>query len=144
MREKFPLIQPRAEEEKKKAPALAREVKWDFIGDRPVYKNGQPVWVTGNDAIRVWIWNALKTVRRRYKVFTWDYGCDVENLIGRDYSEQVKQMEAKRYIEECLLIHPYILAVNNIETDFSEDKLQITCNVTTIYGELLIGGEEHV
>ena len=59
----FPFIQPAAQEEE--SLPLCRETKWNFTEDKPVFKNGEPVIVTGNEAVKVWIWNALKTERKR-------------------------------------------------------------------------------
>ena len=47
----FPFIQPETQEEE--SLPLYREVKWDFKTDKPVFKNGNPVTVTGNEAIKV-------------------------------------------------------------------------------------------
>lgn len=140
--ELFPSIQPQLlEEEVMKIP---QEVKWDFISDTPVFKNKNPVIISENEAIKVWIWNALKTARKRFVIFTHDYGNDFEELIGQPYSESIKQMEAKRYLEECLLINPYIQSVNNVDVDFQDDKLTISFSVTTLYGSIEMVGDEFV
>lgn len=140
--ELFPSIQPQLlEEEIMKIP---HEVKWDFISDTPVFKNKNPVIISENEAIKVWIWNALKTARKRFVIFTHDYGNDFEELIGQPYSESIKQMEAKRYLEECLLINPYIQSVNNVDVSFQDDKLSISFSVTTLYGSIEMVGDEFV
>lgn len=140
--ELFPSIQPQLlEEEVMKIP---QEVKWDFISDTPVFKNKNPVIISENEAIKVWIWNALKTARKRFVIFTHDYGNDFEELIGQPYSESIKQMEAKRYLEECLLINPYIQSVNNVDVSFQDDKLTISFSVTTLYGSIEMVGDEFV
>lgn len=140
--ELFPSIQPQLlEEEIMKIP---HEVRWDFISDTPVFKNKNPVIISENEAIKVWIWNALKTARKRFVIFTHDYGNDFEELIGQPYSESIKQMEAKRYLEECLLINPYIQSVNNVDVSFQDDKLTISFSVTTLYGSIEMVGDEFV
>ena len=42
---------------------LYREVDWDFRTNKPVWKGGNPVYVTGARAVLVWAWNALHTER---------------------------------------------------------------------------------
>lgn len=130
----FPFIQPETQEEE--SLPLYREVKWDFKTDKPVFKNGNPVTVTGNEAVKVWIWNALKTKRKRYVIYTHNYGSDIEELIGQPYSEAVKSIEAGRYIEDSLLINPYITAVKDIETVFENERLTISFSAQTIYGSI--------
>lgn len=60
----------------------------------------------------------------------------IEELIGQPYSEAVKSIEAGRYIEDSLLINPYITAVKDIETVFENERLTISFSVQTIYGSI--------
>lgn len=138
----FPFIQPAAQEEE--SLPLCRETKWNFTEDKPVFKNGEPVIVTGNEAVKVWIWNALKTKRKRYVIYTHNYGSDIEELIGQPYSEAVKSIEAGRYIEDCLLINPYITAVKDTEAVFEKDSLKISFSAETIYGSIEMRGDSFV
>lgn len=132
----FPMIQPQVVEQVELK--LYKEVKWDFEKDIPVYKNGSPVILSGQEAVFVWAWKALKTVRFKYEIYTWDYGCEVESLIGQPFSEELKQSEAARYVRECLLINPYITDVSNIIVSFINDILKIECTIDTIYGEVIV------
>lgn len=139
----FPFIQPGIINEQSELN-LYKEVKWDFKEDLPIFKNGETIIVTGKEAVKVWIWNALKTVRKRYKIYTWNYGNDVEELIGSPYSYELKKEEAARYIKECLTINPYITNITNINTDFNEDNLIISFKAETIYGDIHMGGDVFV
>ena len=69
----FPMIQP-ALAASKQPLTMAREVSWDFERDEPVLRRGEPQFVTGAEAVAVWAWNALSTVRYRHEIFSWDYG----------------------------------------------------------------------
>jgi hypothetical protein len=133
----FPLIQPEVtgETEDSSDYPMYREVKWDFQNNVPVYKNGNPVIVKGLEAIKVWAWKALHTPRFRYEIYSWDYGNELESLIGQSYSQALKESEAARYVRECLLINPYITDVKNITVNQSGDKISITGTLETIYGE---------
>lgn len=133
----FPLIQPEVtgETEDSSDYPMYREVKWDFQNNVPVYKNGNPVIVEGLEAIKVWAWKALHTPRFRYEIYSWDYGNELESLIGQSYSQALKESEAARYVRECLLINPYITDVQNITVNQSGDKISITGTLETIYGE---------
>ena len=111
----FPFIQPGIINEQSELN-LYKEVKWDFKEDLPIFKNGETIIVTGKEAVKVWIWNALKTVRKRYKIYTWNYGNDVEELIGSPYSYELKKEEASRYIKECLTINPFWIIPSSLKT----------------------------
>lgn len=132
----FPAVQPEAEISRTEALPLCQEIAWDFNSGQPVFSAGNPVIVTGAEAVRVWAWKALKTARCHHDVYTWDYGCEIENLVGRSYGDQVKEREAVRYIREALLINPYISDVRQIDVDFSGTELRISCKVITVYGEV--------
>lgn len=133
--ELFPIMQPEMYETPLVEPPDI-ETAWDFENDVPIWKNGKPVIVEGLEAVRVWAWNALHTVRARWPIYTWDYGCDLERLIGQAYTEDIKKMEAVRYVQECLMIHPSIREVKDIVVEFDGEKLDISCTVVTKYGEM--------
>ena len=138
----FPSIQPAAmvTETAQELP-LCREVAWDYQKDIPVFYRGEPVVVTGKEAVKVWIWKAIYTVRYRYEIYSWDYGSEFESLIGQAYTPTVKEAEAPRYLRECLEINPYITAVKGIEVSFSAGRLTVKGTVETIYGEVDINAD---
>lgn len=115
---------------------LCREVAWDFSAQRPLWRLGEPVIVTGKEAVKVWIWKALHTARYCHEIYSWDFGAEFESLIGQAYTPTLKEAEAPRYLKECLLINPYILAVKNIAVSFADDTLTVTGTAETIYGEV--------
>ena len=86
--------------------------------------------VTGIEAIKIWIYLALNTPRYRYTIFTWNYGNESEDLIGKGYTKELERMT-----EECLLECPYIRSISNLETQFNKSMLTITLTVNTDYGE---------
>jgi hypothetical protein len=131
----FPIIQPELSVAEK-ASKLYKEVKWDYENNIPVFLNGSPVIVSGKEAVLVWAWKALHTPRYRYEIYTWDYGCEIESLIGQPYTDELKRSEAARYIKECLMINPYIIDVTDIKVNFFDDKLSIECSIETVYGEV--------
>lgn len=112
------------------------EVGWDYIKDEPFIENNEFVIVEGNNAIKVWIYKAIKTVRYQYPIYSWDYGCEISSLIGQKYTKGLTKSEAERYIKEAILINPYITDVKIIDINFSEDILSVSIQVDTIYGEV--------
>lgn len=135
----FPIL-PSAVSVKSAAESLplCREVAWDFERGVPIFKGGNPVIVEGADAVAVWIWHALRTVRGRHRIYTMDYGSDVETLVGQPYTEAIKQAEAIRYIREAILINPYVVSANDVAVSFAGGVLTISCTAKTVYGEVSV------
>lgn len=114
---------------------LAREVAWDFEQDRPIFHRGEPVIVTGLEAVLVWAWNALKTERFRYRHHSRAYGSEMERLIGQTFTGDLKRAEAARYFREALEPNPYITGVEEITAELTGDRLHVTGTIRTIYGD---------
>lgn len=130
----FPAIAPEASGDKKEMP-IYREVKWNFEHNCPVFENGNPVIVDRAQAVVSWAVRALLTRRFSHEVYTWDYGAAIADLIGRPFSEELKQSEAARYVRECLMVNPYITEVCDISVTFEGATLKINCKITTVYGD---------
>ena len=131
----FPFVTYKEDMVKDNTFPLYREVAWDFKRDIPIIENGYFKIVEGNEAIKVWVYKALLVPRYQYSIYSWGYGSELMDLIGKAYTPQLTKSEAKRYIEEALKINPYILDVNVIDTDFKDSVLSANVRITTIYGE---------
>ena len=114
---------------------LYKEVAWDFYNNFPILENGDFKIVEGNDAIKVWAYKSLLTPRYNYSIYSWDYGSELMDLIGKAYTPSLTKEEAKRYIKEALLINPYILEVTVLDTSFNNGVLSADIKIVTIYGE---------
>lgn len=117
---------------------LCREVDWDFQANKPVWRGGNPVFVTGARAVLVWAWNALHTERFAHDVFSADYGLDSGVLLGQSYTEQVRRSEAIRVVRETLQTNPYITNVSQVSVSFEGSSLRLNFKLATIYGEVTI------
>ena len=131
----FPFVTYKEDMVKDNSFPLYREVAWDFKKDIPIIENGDFKIVEGNEAIKVWVYKALLVPRYQYSIYSWDYGSELMDLIGKAYTPQLTKSEAKRYIEEALKINPYILDVNVVDTDFKDSTLSANVKIVTIYGE---------
>lgn len=133
----FPVIDPQeVQQESIQTLPLYREVAWDFERDVPRFRGGRPIVVEGKEALKVWIWRALRTARYRYDIYSEDYGSEFESLLGQAYSDSIKTAEAPRYLRECLLTNPYITEVRDIQVDFASATLTVRGTAVTIYGEV--------
>lgn len=113
-----------------------KECAWDFVKDEAIFVDGSPKIVCKNEAIKVWIYKAIKTNRYQHEIYSWDYGCEIESLIGKGFEFGFIKSETKRYVEEALLINPYITKINKIDVEFNKDVLTAYVDLETIYGKL--------
>lgn len=120
---------------------LYREVAWDFKNNIPVVEKGDFKIVTGKEAIKTWIYKTLKTERFRYEIYSWDYGCEIEELIGQNYTPNLAKAECVRYIKESLTINPYIKNISGVEVTFATGKLMIYAKLETVYGEMEVSAD---
>lgn len=97
--------------------------------------------VEGLEAIKVWIWLALQTPRYRYYAYSWDYGSETEDLIGRGYTEEYAAAEARRMIEDCLLINENIQSITEFAATLEMDRLTVRFTAITLYGSISVSTE---
>lgn len=97
--------------------------------------------VFGKDAIKVWIYKAIKTSRYKHLIYTWDYGVEVEDLISKSFDRDFIESELQRYIKEALLVNSFITDVNNFSMEFSGTLLICNFTVVTDFGEVDISGK---
>lgn len=115
---------------------IPKEYAWDYENDRFVLLNGKMQTVEGKDAVKVWVYKALKTDRYKYRAYSWDFGHEFESLIGSKYSRDAIRAEVVRYIKEALSINPYIVDIRNVQVQFNDSLLSVQFKVVTIYGEV--------
>ena len=132
----FPFINPPPNLEALNEFPTYKEIAWDFKNNQPVIENGEFKIVEENEAIKVWIYLSLLTPNKQYPIYSWDYGSEVKELIGKNYTKALTEAEAQRLIEECLLINPYITDIQVTDTSFKDSTLTCNVKVTTIYGDL--------
>ena len=134
MTQLFPQFTPPTTAQTQALP-LYRDVLMDYEAGRPVWESGNPVLVTGLEAVKGWAWRAVDTARYRYPCFSWSYGCELENLIGQPYQAETKKSEAERYVKEALLVSPYIREARVSDTRFEGSTLHMTVELSTVYGK---------
>ena len=73
----------------------------------------------------------IKTFRYCYSIYSWNFGSEIDTLMGKNYTHALTKMEATRYIREALMINPYILEITKLDVDFDGDTLKsVHDNVT--------------
>ena len=120
---------------------LFQEYAWDFERDCFLYDvNGRHILLTGNPALEVWIYKALKTERFEYFAYSWQYGIELKPFIGKVMGVQERYSELRRVITECLMVNPYIRSIDSfsITPENRAELVQVHITLTTVYGEVEI------
>jgi len=76
-------------QEKEELP-LFTEYAIDFDTLEPLKNGDRLVELTGNEALKVWIFKTLKTKRNFYEIHSDSYGNDLDVHIGTVYQESIK------------------------------------------------------
>ncbi|CDN44192.1 DUF2634 domain-containing protein [Paenibacillus sp. P22] len=114
------------------------EYAWDFAVNDFILVDGNPIRLEGLPALEIWIYKTLRTERFRYLAYSWNYGHELDNLLGQRSAPD--KSEAERYVREALNT-PYILSFSGFDIDHSEDVLKISFTAETVYGEVRINGD---
>ena len=118
------------------------EYAYDFTHDVFLYDtNGKIKTVEELEALKVWVYKALKTERWRYEAYTHGlynekapYGCELEQFIGQT-NHQANADLIKIYIQRGLEVNPYIIKINSIKlTNREHDEISFDVDLTSIYG----------
>lgn len=115
---------------------IIKEWAWDFAKGDFALKNNKPYLVEGKEAVKIWAYKALLTNRFKYSVYSWDYGSELESLIGSGFTQSATESEVERMVEECLMPNSYIEGVTNFEINSKNEQLIVSFTLVTIYGEV--------
>ena len=110
---------------------------YDFKVCDFVMEDGDPVTVSGVDALKVWIEKILRTQLNRYEIYKdTGYGANIEDLvIGKGYSTAFVQSELKREIETALLRNEDITEIKSMSLSRGKELLTVEIALETVYGE---------
>lgn len=86
------------------------------------------------EALQQWISKLLSTQMYDYDIYSFEYGVDLQSLIGKD--RIFVEIEAKRRIKEALMKDDRITDVSNFVSSFSGDAMLLIFNVVSIYGTI--------
>lgn len=99
-------------------------------------------YTDGLDALQQAIYKVLNTERYEYPIYSFNYGIELENLLGKD--PVYVQIELKRRIRECLLRDDRITEVDNFKFEVNGDEIKCTFDVHSIFGNLTASREVNV
>ena len=91
--------------EKEELPTFT-EYAIDFDTLEPLKTGDNLIELTEKEALKVWIFKALKTKRNFYVIHSDSYGNNLDVHIGTIYQESVKNALIISEIKDCLLVNP--------------------------------------
>lgn len=96
----------------------------------------------GLEALKQAIYKVLNTERYEYPIYSFNYGIELESLLGKD--PIYVQIELKRRIRECLFRDDRITEVNNFRFEVAGDTIQCAFDVYSIFGNLTASREVNI
>jgi hypothetical protein len=115
---------------------IPKEWAWDYEKNDFLLKNNKPYLVEGLEAVKIWAYKALSTERFKHQVYGWEYGSEINSLIGSEFSRAAVESEVPRLAWEALQSNPYITGVNDFIIEFDGDSLSIELTIETTFGDM--------
>ena len=114
---------------------MAREWAVDFATGQLLLRDGEPYTVTGDEALKIWVYLALNAgcVRFLYTAHSHDYGNELGALFGRSMSRGIVESELKRRITDALAVCPYITGAEDFRFETQGGSVTAHFTVKTVY-----------
>nr|DAS46164.1 MAG TPA: Protein of unknown function (DUF2634) [Caudoviricetes sp.] len=96
-------------------------------------------FIDEKEAVKQAIMLILNTERYKFLIYSWNYGAELEALVGTH--PDIVEDEAERLISEALLQDDRITAVYDFEFSRNRDTLLVSFKVDSIYGDIDIETE---
>lgn len=119
-----------------------KEMAYDYENNCFLLQGGKPYYVVKNEAIKIWIYKALKTKRFVYPAYSHSYGTEIDRVIEEHISnKEIVESEIKRYIIEALMVNPYIQELSNFKFAYLSKVINVNFVVDTIYDKITYESE---
>ena len=96
-------------------------------------------FIDEKEAVKQAIMLILNTERYKFLIYSWNYGAELETLIGTH--PDIVEDECERLISEALLQDDRIMAVYDFEFSRNKDTILVNFKVDSIYGDIDIETE---
>lgn len=128
----FPNKKIEKKEIERKLPMFT-EYKWDFLKNEIKLVDGKTELVTGIEALQVWVYKTLKTDRYKYLGYSWNYGSEIEDLLGKVMGEETVNIQVEKRLRDAL-INDYIKDIDDVIVENTNGSLKVSFAIETIYG----------
>lgn len=113
----------------KKQPSLSYKLKTE--------KERIERTIDGIEAVKQMIYKTLMTNRYKYEIYDWNYGVELDDLIGKP--KDFVKAELPRRIEEALTVDDRVDEVADFEfKDVDKTTLSVTFTVKTNVGDIAV------
>lgn len=85
------------------------------------------------------VYKILNTERYKYLIYSWNYGIELEDLVGEQIQYVMPELE--RRISEALIQDERVTLVDNFEFEVSGGVVSVAFTVHTIFGDMTAGKE---
>ena len=123
--------------------SLGKVSLFDFDTNKHVLKDGKLVMVEKNEAIKKFVIWTLRTIIRRYKIYSEDYGVDY-SFRFRKLPTGFVNSEIKRQLKEQLTQHIHIIDVTDFRTEREGTTLIVFFTLVTKENENIVFAERLV
>ncbi|MDQ0112321.1 DUF2634 domain-containing protein [Paenibacillus harenae] len=96
--------------------------------------------IDGLEAVKQFIHKAIQTIRYAYPIYSNDYGCEVQLMLGKAYSQGFIQVEMIRMITEALIYDERINRVYEFEIEWENDEVKASFLVDSTLGMIRYEG----
>lgn len=115
---------------------MLQEWAYDFENNELLTdENGLPYLVSGNEALKIWLFWAVITERYRWRANSRDYGTEIDRMIGINASQAIKSSELKRTIREAIEICQYVKSIDSIDLALEDGVVVVDIVVKSVYQE---------
>lgn len=129
------------EEPKKEQLPIFREMAYDYEHNRLLRRNGKTYQVERDEALKIWIWKALKTKRFVWTAYSRSYGTEIENVLGSCRDRSILESEIRRHITETLMVCPYLQQLTDFSFAYEGARIGVSFTVISIYGRFTYESE---
>lgn len=98
-------------------------------------ERGKMYLVSGNEALKIWLYWAITTQLGRWRANSSDYGVETERFIGLPVTAAIKSSELERTVREAVKISPYVEDITSVEITNDGGRVHIDVAVKTAYEE---------
>lgn len=123
-------------------PQVQDDIRQDFtfeaLPSKTFRLNHNNLTVTGTidqiQAVEQAVFLILNVERYQWLIFSWNYGVELHNLIGKDPEYCLPEIE--RRVREALLQDDRITAVQDFQFEINKKQVLTTFTVVSIFGEI--------
>lgn len=91
--------------------------------------------ISGKDAVVQWVRIVLGINRYYYEQYSWNFGSELQELIGKGGSIESLKTEAERMILDALHTSEYINSIEDMNIEIEGEKLTAKFTIITSFGD---------